>query len=84
MSMLREHEEGPEPDGDQKCACGRFWMGMNDRCGHCFSEEAHGEKCPVCQSPEIPPVFYDADMKNELRRLIAARKQWFAQHTQKA
>ena len=82
MELLREHEEGPDPDGDQKCACGRFWMGMNDRCYHCFSEE--GEECPVCQSPEIPQVFYDADMKDELKRLKRARKLWFEQQTQKA
>lgn len=82
MQMLAEHENGPEPDGDEKCSCGRFWMGMNDCCGHCFWEKADGLKCPVCQSPEIPQVFYDADMKGELRRLIAARKRWFKQHSE--
>lgn len=77
MQMLAEHENGPDPDGDEKCSCGRFWIGMNDVCGHCFWK-VEGLECPVCQSPEIPQVFYDADMKGELRRLTAARKRWFA------
>ena len=83
MQLLEEHESGPEPD-DQKCACGRFWIGMNDRCGHCFWEQTGGAQCPVCQSPEIPQVFYDGDMKGELRRVIAARKRWSAKQAQKA
>ncbi len=56
MSMLREHEEGPDPDGDQKCACGRFWVGMNDVCGDCFGEQTDGEKCPV--SPHLNPAHH--------------------------
>jgi hypothetical protein len=40
-------------------------------CYHCFAEES-GEQCPVC-APDIPEVFFDPDMVDELKTVELAR-----------
>lgn len=77
MTLLSDHEvltsEGP------LCPkCGRLRvpeeeLSENPRCFHCCREGFGQESCPVCEDEEIPAVFFDADMTDELVRLSALR-----------
>jgi hypothetical protein len=69
MSLLEDHEE---PEGPLCANCKRYRLGrqpMQDICYHCFNKNV-GEECPVC-ALDIPQVFYDFDMKEELARMRA-------------
>ena len=76
MRLLEDHET---TEGSPCTRCKRFLVddtfeGDSDECYHCFAEQAElGEPCPVCQLAEIPKVFFDADMRDELERLKRLR-----------
>jgi hypothetical protein len=74
MSLLEDHQTM----AGELCECGNFRFDPSsgsDCCYHCFCKKSGCEdphNCPVC-APEIPSVFYDLDMTDELEMVIAAR-----------
>lgn len=80
MMLLSDHET-KAGEGIVLCGrCGNYLVNYPDPdaiCAHCFvAETESGVQCPVCQESEIPRVFFDSDMREELARLKAARAQF--------
>jgi hypothetical protein len=76
MMMLKEHELS---SGDPCVKCGNFPVTDGGSCAHCCVRnfEQIGARCPVCQEMEIPKVFFDPNMRNELTRVEKARMTFF-------
>jgi len=76
MMMLKEHEAS---SGDPCVKCGNFPVDDGGFCAHCYvgRNEHLGVRCPVCQGVEIPKVFFEPKMQNELARVEAARTAFF-------
>jgi len=77
MMMLKEHEAS---SGDPCVKCGNFPVANGDFCAHCCCAKTYdrpGVPCPVCQDTEIPKVFFDSKMRNELERVEKARTAFF-------
>jgi hypothetical protein len=78
MNLLEDHQTIVGTARTELCECGKFRFDPegSDCCYHCFCQKTGCEdprNCPVC-APEIPAVFYDSDMQEELKMVIAARK----------
>jgi hypothetical protein len=75
MMMLKEHEAG---SGGPCVKCGNFPVD-GGFCAHCYvrKNEHLGVRCPVCQEMDIPKVFFDPKMRNELERVEKARMDFF-------
>jgi hypothetical protein len=75
--LLEEHEAV----GDDLCIkCGNFPVSDGGSCTHCFVskfEPKENVRCPVCQEVNIPKVFFDPNMRNELDRVEKARMEFF-------
>lgn len=73
MMMLKEHEAS---SGDPCVKCGIFPVEARGFCAHCCCARTYdrpGVLCPVCQDVEIPKVFFDPKMRNELERVQEMR-----------
>lgn len=76
MMMLKEHEAR---SGGPCVKCGNFPVDDGGSCAHCCVRkfEQVDVRCPVCQDMEIPRVFLDPKMRNELDRVERARMEFF-------
>lgn len=71
MNLLEDHEI---IDGLSCPECGRFLVDRDTLAQPCYHCSCSGqEDCPVC-APEIPAVFFDDAMTEELDRVLRARK----------
>jgi hypothetical protein len=77
LSMLKEHETS---SGESCAKCGIFPVMDGGFCAHCYVgryDFCVPARCPVCQDPEIPKVFFEPKMQNELARVEKARAAFF-------
>jgi hypothetical protein len=77
MMMLNEHEAS---NGDPCFKCGNFPVADGGFCAHCCCAKTYdrpGVPCPVCQDTEIPKVFFEPKMQDELARVEKARMKCF-------
>jgi hypothetical protein len=77
LLMLKEHEAS---SGDACVKCGNFPVADGGVCAHCCCAKTYnrpGVPCPVCQDVEIPKVFFEPKMQNELARVERARTAFF-------
>ncbi len=73
MMMLKEHEIS---SGAPCVKCGNLPTPDGGICAHCYVSRYDScvtARCPVCQDIEIPKVFLDPKMQNELDRVERAR-----------
>jgi hypothetical protein len=76
MMMLKEHEASSI---DPCVRCGNFPVDDGGSCAHCCVRrfEQIDVRCPVCQDVEIPQVFFEPKMQNELERVEKAKAAYF-------